>query len=327
MIINQMQSNNFANWGQIESILIGAGVERRYKIPGSNYLTLLSRGNSSLFGVEVNSSISDSLFKRINKLQNISITTYNNNNSYYEIWTNDKTLFSEFYTFVIDVAILMDRDNIPCDSAIDQALSNLEGLIASKPSLSDKNILGLIGELYFLKRLISINMGLTPNGWIGPINEPHDFRYGDLEFEVKSTLKTKRIHIINGLNQPYPSIDCKLFFISLQFMEASGTDLITLPGLVSEIRNILSNENLLDFNMKLQTFGYRSDHEVFYSRLSLKLRSLPKMIPVNDDFPRIPNDIDNIYAPLQDRLGDVIYKIDLESYGKDLEDSILLELF
>jgi hypothetical protein len=85
--------------------------------------------------------------------------------------------------------------------ALESSLALWRALLQTSALLSEEKQVGLAGELWLLERLLR---GLGPralDAWVGPGGQSHDFRLGDFEFEVKATSGTRRVHMINGLNQ------------------------------------------------------------------------------------------------------------------------------
>lgn len=152
--------------------------------------------------------------------------------------------------------------------------------------LTENEVLGLIGELMFLKdksfKIYGISNGL--NGWSGPESTHKDFSYKNEWFEIKSINTFKNSISISSLEQLDSELDGHLVVYSFEKMSSSFSG-ITLNKLVAEISNIIQYDADRDlFFKKLKQAGY-SYNEVYddyvfnFSRVDSYL--------VNADFPKI----------------------------------------
>ncbi|MBK6456063.1 MAG: PD-(D/E)XK motif protein [Gemmatimonadetes bacterium] len=88
-------------------------------------------------------------------------------------------------------------------------------LFEQTPLLSTERQIGLLGELLFLERLMSRIGSDAVDAWMGPLAEPHDFRVGSREYEIKTTTASHRVHTVHGTEQLVPSLGCSLSVISI----------------------------------------------------------------------------------------------------------------
>lgn len=101
--------------------------------------------------------------------------------------------------------------------------------------MSEESVIGLLGEMLFLKRLALLDPIRAWEAWEGPRGGRHDFRAGPQAVEVKTTLRpTARIVKINGVTQllPPPGGTLHLVFTRL---ERVPNGLISLVRLVDEL--------------------------------------------------------------------------------------------
>ena len=152
--------------------------------------------------------------------------------------------------------------------------------------LTENEVLGLIGELMFLRgtsfEVYGISNGL--NGWSGPEPTHKDFSYKNEWFEIKSINTFKNSVSISSLEQLDSELDGHLVVYSFEKMSSSfsGT---TLNKLVAEISNIIHYETDRDiFFNKLKQAGY-SYNEV-YDNYVFNFVKVDSYL-VNADFPRI----------------------------------------
>lgn len=175
--------------------------------------------------------------------------------------------------------------------------------------LSENEVLGLIGELLFLKdycfSIYGVSVGL--NGWSGPEPTHKDFSYKDEWFEIKSINSFKNTVLISSIEQLDSVIDGKLVVYSFEKMSPSFNG-ISLNALVGTVSNMIQYETDKDiFFEKLKQVGY-SYNEV-YDNYMYDMINLDKYI-VNTEFPKIKA------VDLPNGIGKVQYEIFLSLIEK-----------
>lgn len=234
-----------------------------------------------------------------------------------EIWTDARHLFGNFYRLVSEIVAAVVADGMDPDAALTDAVERWEALISRPSLMSEETQAGLFGELWLLERLIAVHGVDALDAWVGPLRQPHDFRLGTVEFEVKTTSGAKRVHTINGLAQLEPSLDCTLYLLSLKLANA-GAGGRTLPEAIAEIEAGLSSSHaaLSRFHASLGAVGYDPVDAPHYARRR-KLRDAATLIPVTDGVPRLTVDalaqIDARFAV--GRVSQVSYAIDVDGFG------------
>ena len=147
---------------------------------------------------------------------------------------------------------------------------------------------GLIGELLHLQEIIpekGINNSII--SWVGPDGADQDFIFEDSWDEIKEVSlasDTVKISSFEQLLQEKPGT------LSVYVLERTtpGKDRIQLTGLVSDLRDKLSqSERLLDaFNLKLFKYGYRDSDTEEYDHYSFRFIERKDYI-VDDNFPKL----------------------------------------
>lgn len=239
--------------------------------------------------------------------------------SFIELSVVQRSLFRTFYNFSLEIGQLVLLKNIEVKQAIENSLSNWAQLLDQRNLLEETQQIGLIGELYFLGAMIKSLGADALHAWIGPLGEPHDFRFLSREIEVKSTTKSIRLHRIHGLGQLEPSTGMQLFLLSLQFEPAgkagAGKSLVQE---ISTIRSLLSHypNHLQTFEKHISKIGYRDSDELFYSK-KLKFRTLPVIMQVDQGFPRLTRGIVDQCLPngASSRIAYVEYEINVDGLG------------
>lgn len=128
----------------------------------------------------------------------------------------------------------------------------------SSKLLNESEILGLIGELLFLKDYAVIKYGTTVglNGWSGPEPTHKDFSYGDDWFEIKTVNSFKNSVFISSIEQLDSENDGHLVVYRMEKMSPSFNG-FSLNRLVGDIMQVLALDSDKDiFVEKLKQVGY-----------------------------------------------------------------------
>lgn len=152
--------------------------------------------------------------------------------------------------------------------------------------LSEFEIMGLIGELLFLRDNMFPKYGLqlSLDSWTGPEMTHKDFSLDDTWYEVKTISSGKGTVKISSIEQLDSDLDGVLAIYELEKMSPSFNGL-NVNKLVSEIMNILKAPNLKDFfSSKLGMFGY--DFSPEYENYVFSKTNF-KQYNVDDNFPKL----------------------------------------
>lgn len=156
-----------------------------------------------------------------------------------------------------------------------------------KGLLSNQEVKGLIGELYFLKNILFKELSYKDaiESWTGPERLKQDFILQDIWFEIKSTTSSSSSVRISSIEQ----LDIKktgyLVVIALDKTSSLDHDKITLNKLYDEICLLLDTEQMrFDFDNKLFDFGYIDRKE--YDNEMYRFMDINYYV-VNDSFPRL----------------------------------------
>ena len=231
-----------------------------------------------------------------------------------EIATTAPVLFESFYGLAAQV-ISTVQGGATAAAALNAAVGDWEALIRHADILSEERQAGLFGELLFFERLRAAGVGDVTSTWVGPDRQAHDFRWGELEFEIKTTSGAARVHTINGLGQLLASLGCRLFLISMQLTDA-GSGGRNLPELVGTVRRDLPAAERTAFDRRLELAGYLDHHAAHYRRRR-RLRGEPALIEVGDGVPRlVPEALLTLPATFAaDRIRNAVYEIDVGGLG------------
>lgn len=128
----------------------------------------------------------------------------------------------------------------------------------SSKLLTENEVIGLIGELLFLKDYAIKEYGTTIglNGWSGPEPTHKDFSFDNSWFEIKTINSFKNSVMISSIEQLDSEDEGRLIIYSLEKMSPSFRG-ITLNALVQKIIDLLTLDTDKDiFVEKLKQVGY-----------------------------------------------------------------------
>lgn len=156
--------------------------------------------------------------------------------------------------------------------------------------LSESEILGLIGEVYFLQKVMVNKYGLDNalESYIGIDRAHKDFEIQDIWHEVKSIhngVRNVKISSIEQLDSKYPG---KLDVITFDQGTPNSKDNLTLNGIISEFKRSLDRKWQLLFDEKMRKANYIEDER--YDEYNYIFVSIDEY-NVTDGFPLISKDI------------------------------------
>ncbi|RZZ89660.1 PD-(D/E)XK motif protein [Pseudoxanthomonas winnipegensis] len=241
---------------------------------------------------------------------------------HHQIGSRFSPLLREVYYFLGGVVHRAERSEEPLPDVVASELAAWEALLRIPSSMDRNQVIGLLGELWVLWRVLR-NLGTGAiDCWTGPASEQHDFRLTMDDLEIKTTLSHSRDHAISGLDQLITTGQRSLSVVSIQLKPAGGGPGISLPDAISKVSQHLSSDpvSLKKFNDRLAAVGYRHDDDSRYSERYC-LRSDPTLVPVDNEFPRLT--VESLCAVLTSsslrRIRKVIYTANLDGMGLALD--------
>ena len=235
-----------------------------------------------------------------------------------EISLTDDSLFENFCILcedLVDSSSLGSNDE-DCFTCIVNCYYRWRKLFQNKTRLLDEShIMGLIGELSFLKDYLFENLDYSTaiNSWSGWDMTHKDFSYDSLWYEIKAISKGKSSVKISSIEQLTSDHLGFLVVFKLERMSTSF-DGISLNRLVTSILDMLSDdEQKEEFLSKLAevNFSFSSDYDAFvYSIYEVN------SYIVEEDFPLLNrNDIPSAIIKAQYELN----LADIEEFKSDLQ--------
>jgi hypothetical protein len=156
--------------------------------------------------------------------------------------------------------------------------------------LTRPQIIGLIGELFFLRDVVMQAIGTEAiSTWRGPFGDEQDFVYGNWILEIKTQLSTadQRLQISSEAQLDTSSGNILVCHQTLGASSADDPLSRSLNDAVDEIRRALAANNSpvrLDFELALIEANYRNRPDYDVGRWILSSRT---MYAVSEGFPRI----------------------------------------
>lgn len=148
---------------------------------------------------------------------------------------------------------------------------------------SEEEILGLAGELLLIRKLARANKSLW-QGWNGPLGSARDYSWGTIDIEAKASRMAGDSKLtVNGLDQLEPEEGRELM-IHHSVLSDNPTGVIHIPGLVDDIRELISDPEA--FDDRLVTAGYLNEQRELWLEHRFTLHG-SNLYRVRDDFPRI----------------------------------------
>ena len=159
---------------------------------------------------------------------------------------------------------------------------------SKKNFLNESQIMGLIGELLFLRDILSKRIGLSEalRSWSGQELTHKDFSYGETWTEVKTIRRSSQMVHITSLEQLDSIRNGELAIYALEKM-SSEYDGINLNKLIVKIRNLFQDSDDRDLFMAkvaLQGYEYHNYYddfvfELIYSKIFKVCVQFPKLTP------------------------------------------------
>ena len=171
---------------------------------------------------------------------------------------------------------------------------------------STSKIIGIIGELLILEKVIKAFDETAISTWWGPVRHRHDFEFANSGIEVKTTINPHSNEVeIHGLKQLSPDPGRSLYLAHLKLnLDPQGLNL-------SDLINRLLTYNVSKFELEEKIGKSGVTEDLIDSFTNFKFNGfLARYFLVDDLFPSITQD--NLSVDELSRISRVSYKVDLE---------------
>jgi hypothetical protein len=303
------------SWENVCSTIIVPGEQRRYKVSTSPRIDLFWDGVAKRMGLWLETAPNTAVPPELLKLSFISSGIVAiGSRKVLEIASVSKPLRRQFYHFAVAVSERMISGSMSAIDAVAAELQCFADLLAERPVLGVERQIGLLGELLFLEKLALTHGARMLDSWGGPQGEPHDFRVDDREFEVKTTVAPKRVHIIHGSEQLVPSKGCSLFLLSVLLGPPGSAAGFSLAGKVRDLQRLFAADKLRlgRFVDALEKVGLRKADLPHYLR-QYSLRRALAVVSVDKKFPALTRPV------VQQSLGALALRIESLQYAVNVE--------
>lgn len=215
------------------------------------------------------------------------------------MYNENKELFFTFCEDIIETTRSIADNRNAYKTILNRYYSWKKMFSTPKKLLSESEIMGLIGELLFLRDYLfeKYGKGEALSGWSGQELTHKDFSYNDVWYEVKAIHSGKDSVKISSLEQLQSTNNGELVVFSLEKMSASY-DGIKINNLALEILNSLDMDALKDVFLSAimyQKFTFDESYNQFvYDLISMNRYS------VNSEFPKLTrNDVNDAIIKAQ----------------------------
>lgn len=225
---------------------------------------------------------------------------------------HSKSYLSNFTEIIKEILSEYDNQDFELIKVINRVIAKWRYFLA-KPSnqiLSEDKIIGLIGELMFLSKLILFYYEDSLNIWTANSGEEDFINHGKI-IEVKTTLNEKHEHIINGIDQLLIKDGCEKQILSLLLTKSSNLNSISLPIIIDECAGnfVEDPENYDLFYKKLSYRGYDVRDNSEYLEYSYILNR-GGYFNVDSSFPKLTKA--ELASQLNSRISKIRYTVDME---------------
>lgn len=315
-----MKKPAYISWQNFCATIIVDGEQRTHKVADSPRVDFFWDGQGKRIGLWLETDPDTVLSPELLKLSFVGLDVVKVGSRHFlEIATASKPLRRQFYHFAVAVTERMLSGSVSALEAVTVELQCFADLLAERPTLGVERQIGLLGELLFLERL-TVSKGVQMlDCWVGPDAEPHDFRLDKREFEVKTTVAPKRVHIIHGGEQLVASKGCSLYLLSILLGPPGDTSSFSLASKAREVERLFAadaarKKRFLD---ALEKAGLKKADLAQYDR-KYSLRRALAVVPVDTKFPALTRPaIQKAIGTLSQRIESLQYAVNLEGLEKE----------
>jgi hypothetical protein len=302
-------------WENFERDILRAGVPAVHPVAGNPPVALYFRPDISEIGLTIDlpslQQVRPSPFREIN----ISIQSAPSGPQL-KVSTTNASIFRQIFPVLLEVADAVQVDGGDPITESEAAILRIGNALRLIRVLSIEKLVGLWGELWVLRQLLSEGGTSTIGCWHGWERDRHDFRFDGFELEVKTTLGQTAIHTINGTGQLSESQEHTLYVLSVLISRSDRG--VTLGDHVRAVRGLLSTgsveEAILESALDQLAVG---EFELASATDKFLVRRPPALIRIDESVPRLTSDALAVAvgAAALGRLVDICYEINFEGLG------------
>lgn len=235
------------------------------------------------------------------------------------VWVDEPGLAKVGLDFLLVVSRRILQQGESLASAVEAQLEDWRQLVAAMAETEMAAAIGVLGELAVLRS--ALELGHDASCWIGMVGGAIDFRFGELECEVKTTSGSLHEHVIHGADQLQPSVGINLVLVSIQVAPAEHGHGTSLSDLVRDVAALGIERATLEEDL-LATRRVSVWDPV--AATGFVLRSPPAGFPVGVAFPALTaNVIATLFGPDAVRIRDVKYRLRLDGLEVSRDPSVV----
>ena len=307
-------------WLNFQRTVLVPGELRVHRVSERPRIEIFADGPRQRIGLWLESAADEKPPDDLRLLTVVQVATaVRNGRHVIEVATSRPTLQRQFYHFAVAVSERIANDGLSAIEAVMQELQCFSHLFEQTPLLSTERQIGLLGELLFLERLMSRIGSDAVDAWMGPLAEPHDFRVGSREYEIKTTTASHRVHTVHGTEQLVPSLGCSLSVISILVGPPGHGEGTSLSEKAKQLADAVRHhpEKAERFQRNLEGAGLRPSQLEFYSRRFVLRRPLG-VVYVDDACPAITRGIiDGALGALAPRIEGISYDVNFDGLAHE----------
>lgn len=193
--------------------------------------------------------------------------------------------------------------------------------------LTDKQIVGLIGELLLFEKFckLGVSTELIINSWVGPAGGKKDFTFNKFDIEVKTSSSQRgHVHHVGSLEQLSLVDNKSLYVYSWNIYKDFSDSSFNLPIVINRIKDNYINDlyQMQKFDAILYDAGFdlRESHRYIDYKYVVKSDFL---CIVDENFPNLTKDI---LGNFNSRILKIAYEIDLNGIEKSKIEGLVDEI-
>ena len=303
-------------WPNFQDVYLASGEPATIRLlqDPACYLMTFPGGRRLSLRIECEAAPTPKGIPKVIAVQNI----HTSGSNYLEVSVEQPALRRPFFFLALAIRDLLEDGTYTPYQALLRALADNRALLVAAEMLSEVELVGLFGELWFLNQLLDCRGPSAVRAWTGPQEQPHDFRFGDTEVEVKTTRSARRVHTINGLAQLSPAVSCSLFLLSIQAQPTGPGAGSSIPEMIQTIRQKLEKdapeEQMFMEALRAMEYPVQSENQ---PDLRVALANPPHLIEIKNGFPALTRAgvIGIVGATASQRILDVSYDLDVTGMG------------
>lgn len=174
--------------------------------------------------------------------------------------------------------------------------------------LSNKAVIGLIGELTFIKKMHGVGIDIISDLWNGPIKASQDFQGIHTAFEVKTSGMHSLDYVHISSEEQLDDGNWNALFLIVYRVERNDAAENMLPVLIENVAKLLSEQQKLNYYAKLTCLGYSRKDKALYNKGYIIKEQ--KAYIIKKGFPRV------LKADLPQGINNISYQLALQNCEK-----------